>query len=123
MLVRVPKPRRKRKAAPRGLTRSPMKNRANQVERDRERMTHCASLPCIACLVTGRRQESRTQADHIKTRGAGGKEVGNLWPLCAYHHDERHRLGLTSFEAMYHLDAKKAGADVEYIYGAWRGQA
>lgn len=116
MLHPVPKPRKKRKAAPRGLTRSPMKRRANQVVRDRERMKHCASLPCLACLLTGRRQESRTQADHIRTRGAGGKETGNLWPLCAHHHDERHLKGIETFEAMYHLDSEKAGRDVEYLY-------
>lgn len=112
----VPKPRKRRKRAPRGLTRARMTKRPNQVVRDRERMKHCASLPCVACLVTGRRQESRTQADHIRTRGAGGKEVGNLWPLCAHHHDERHRVGLTTFEAMHNLNAEKAGQDVEYLY-------
>lgn len=112
----VPKPRRRAKRRPKGLTRTRMKKRPNQVVRDRERMKHCASLPCLACLMTGRRQESRTQADHIRTRGAGGKEVENLWPLCALHHDERHRVGLRTFETMYHLDSGWAGKQVEYLF-------
>lgn len=113
-----PKSKQVRKKAPQRLKRVAMKKRPSKVVRDRSRMAFCASLPCIACLVTGRKQVSRTHADHIKTRGAGGKEIGNLWPLCAFHHDERHRVGLQTFEAMHNLDAVKAGTDVEYLFQA-----
>lgn len=112
----VPKPRKRRKSAPRGLTRSPMKRRANQVVRDKERMAFCKTLPCVACLVTGRKQQSRTQADHLKTRGAGGKEVGNLIPHCAFHHDERHRVGIETYQAAYHLDLAVCAEQVEYLF-------
>lgn len=40
---------------------------------------------------------------HVKTRGAGGDDVGNVVPLCVKHHDEQHH-GIQSFEAKYGLD-------------------
>lgn len=45
---------------------------------------------CQACGIPG-----PSDCDHITTRGAGGKDTPeNCWPLCRYHHMERHRKGL-----------------------------
>lgn len=76
-------------------------------ERDSERMQHVRGFECVACLVTGRTQRSKSEADHVRTRGAGGKEVANLWPLCRKHHDERHLRGLRQFEYTYRVNAKE----------------
>jgi hypothetical protein len=109
----VPKPRKRPKAKPKGLKRTPMKRKANQVIRDRERMAFVAQQPCVVCRQLGRTQRSRSQADHLRTRGAGGKEVANLWSLCPSHHDERHRIGLKSFAYRYKVEPQKWAAYYE----------
>ena len=38
------------------------------------------------------------QVCHVKSRGAGGNDHGNIVPLCAGAHDEQHRMGIRSFE-------------------------
>lgn len=39
---------------------------------------------------------------HVKTRGSGGgDEVWNLMPLCRYHHQEVHKIGLNKFSIMH----------------------
>lgn len=111
MIFAVPKPRKRPKAKPRGLTRSPMRRRANQVPRDTDRMVFVRAYPCVICTHTGRKQRSKSEADHIRTRGAGGKEAGNLWPLCRAHHDERHRRGLRGFAYEYGVQPE--------VWGAW----
>ena len=51
------------------------------------------------CLVCGKLP---SDPDHIQSRGAGGgDESWNVWPLTRDHHNERHRIGLTSFAAKY----------------------
>jgi hypothetical protein len=41
-----------------------------------------------------------TPADphHVKTRGAGGDDVGNVIPLAHHLHEECHRIGILSFQ-------------------------
>ena len=109
----VKKPTPRAKAGRQPLKRTRMKQRPSKVVRDRERMAFVASQPCVVCRTYGMTQRSKTQADHVRTRGAGGGERGNLWPLCARHHDERHRLGLKSFQYEYALDAKEIAEVME----------
>jgi len=46
-------------------------------------------LPCAACGRYG------VDADHVKTRGAGGDDVLNsMMPLCREDHVKRHQMGL-----------------------------
>ena len=42
-----------------------------------------------------------TEACHVRTRGAGGNDLGNLWPGCVRHHQEQHAIGIRSFEKRY----------------------
>lgn len=37
------------------------------------------------------------EADHVRTRGAGGPDAGNLVPLCTVHHSLKHSMGIKSF--------------------------
>ncbi len=59
--------------------------------------------PKIACPLV-----EPAQVAHIKSRGAGGKDVGETVPLCAHHHLEQHRIGVKSFAEKYGLDLKAA---------------
>lgn len=55
--------------------------------------------------------------DHVTSRGARGKDHANVVPLCRGHHDERHTIGIRTFEKRYGLDleaeAKKVAERVE----------
>ena len=47
-----------------------------------------------------------TEACHVKNRGAGGVDRNNLYPGCAWAHDEQHRIGIRSFEKRWDIDLK-----------------
>lgn len=42
-----------------------------------------------------------SEAAHIKSRGAGGDDARNIVPLCRYHHQEQHTMGIKSFQKKY----------------------
>jgi len=44
------------------------------------------------------------QVCHVRSRGAGGDDRGNLVPLCAGAHEEQHRIGIRSFQARWGID-------------------
>ena len=62
---------------------------------------------CLCWYVDG-----KSHPDHYRTRGAAGADEGNLTPLCATHHDERHLIGVRSFQRKYGLDLKAIAADI-----------
>ena len=46
--------------------------------------------------------DGQTDLDHVKSRGAGGKDSPwNLMPLCRAHHTARHALGVRQMAAKY----------------------
>jgi len=58
-------------------------------------------LPCCVCRRRIGHTYGPAEAAHVKSRGAGGGEVGNLVPLCHHHHERQHRMGIKSFQAHY----------------------
>lgn len=42
---------------------------------------------------------------HVKSRGAGGEDIGNVIPLCRYHHSKQHQIGWQRFEKGYNIRA------------------
>ena len=89
--VRVPKPK-VRKQKPRFGHR-----------RDPQYAAWIRTQPCLLEGHHGGTQEDwhrcwgRVQVCHVKSRGAGGNDHGNIIPLCAAAHDEQHRMGIRSF--------------------------
>jgi hypothetical protein len=60
---------------------------------DKDNVRVIRSCRCLACGAN-----PPNDADHLKTRGAGGgDELTNLIPLCRCHHAQRHRIGLRNF--------------------------
>lgn len=54
---------------------------------------------CTACGVL---QENGNVLHHIKTRGSGGSDKKfNLMPLCNFHHNQVHQIGLYNFSLKY----------------------
>jgi len=72
-------------------------------------------MQCVVCGTTP------CDADHIKTRGAGGHDhPRNLWSLCRQHHQERHMIGLGTFIHRYpHIKDDMYERDWERIDGKW----
>lgn len=59
-----------------------------------------------------------SECAHVKSRGAGGDDIGNCVPLCRYHHQQQHALGIRSFQKKYGLDLYAIAADLGRIYRA-----
>ena len=57
-----------------------------------------------------------TVCAHVKARGAGGADRGNVVPMCVKHHSEQHEQGIESFQSFYGIDlaAVAAALDVQY---------
>ena len=56
------------------------------------------------------------QACHVKTRGAGGMDRGNLWPGCLTHHAEQHAMDIVSFQRHYGIDLERVAHELERLY-------
>ena len=72
--------------------------------------------PCLCRLVAGGFCDGVVEADHVKTRGAGGADRKNLVPLCSHHHRRKHEMGRKSFEAFYALDLAAKALDFDSWY-------
>lgn len=55
-------------------------------------------------------------AAHVKSRGAGGDDRGNLVPLCHFHHMEQHERGIKSFQARWGIDLAAEAARLYQQY-------
>lgn len=98
------------------MKRSPLKrkkrirsvNPERRAERRAETDGPCAdlarSLPCLVWSNGRSLCVGPTEPDHVRARGAGGKDAGNVVPLCSGHHSERHTIGIRTFERRYGID-------------------
>lgn len=65
-----------------------------------------AKRACLVCGLHGPEHdngEHLVAPAHIKSRGAGGKDLGNLVPLCFPHHAIQHTVGWKEFAKRYCL--------------------
>lgn len=67
-------------------------------------------MVCLVCC--GRPAE----AAHVRSRGAGGDDRGNLVPLCHQHHAEQHRIGIRSFADRYDINLVGTAANLGAVY-------
>lgn len=65
--------------------------------------------PCVICGALP------VDADHIKTRGAGGGD-DQVWPLCRLHHTERHSMGIKTFQSRYDVDSQVVLGQLRRLY-------
>jgi hypothetical protein len=86
----------KRGAAPQRKTRIKTRGKPRfKRGRDEAFLERVREMPCAFCRLQGRIQQHLTEPEHIKTRGAGGTDRGNVVPGCAYHREMRHTKGLS----------------------------
>ena len=59
---------------------------------------------------------SLIQVCHVKSRGAGGSDLGNIVPMCGTAHDQQHAWGIRTFEKEWSISLKAAA---EFLYAAY----
>lgn len=83
---------------------------------------YCAWVRQQLCIVSIRDADgtypaySPVQAAHIKSRGAGGSDHGNVVPLCLWHHAKQHSMGTTSFETFYSVNLQHEAENLYFRY-------
>jgi hypothetical protein len=132
-----PEPREKKK---RGLSRTtPLKqrNEARAKKASAENFGPCSNMArLLGCIVPSCFRRPRDgvveleprwtiQAAHVRSRGSGGKDWGNVVGLCVQHHAEQGSLGIESFQKRYGLDMEAAASRIasavqEHECFAWR---
>lgn len=93
------------------LQRSPMKARSTRSAKSKghlfakgrcpEYLAYLRTRRCVVCSRKGWQQMTRTQAAHVRSRGAGGVDLGNAISLCGEHHHQQGFLGRVTFQELY----------------------
>ena len=52
-----------------------------------------------------------TDPAHVKTVGSGGPDAENIVPLCHYHHQELHSIGIVTFQLHYNINLKQVAKE------------
>ena len=60
------------------------------------------------------------QACHVKSRGAGGSDLGNVVPMCMIAHTQQHLWGIRTFSAEWGIDLKATAEALYQTYLATR---
>lgn len=72
----------------------------------------CRRSPCLVC---GKRPSDPA---HVRSRGAGGRDRGNVIPLCRDHHREQHQHGWAALERVHLIDVTEEARRYEVLaYG------
>jgi len=68
---------------------------------------YCRALPCMVCL-----SPPPSDPAHVRSRGAGGKDMANVVPLCRMHHQEQHARGIVTFQQDHNIDMEQVARDI-----------
>ena len=55
---------------------------------------------------------------HIKTVGSGGPDTENIVPLCHFHHQELHNVGIITFQVEYNVNLKNVAIEIFRQYSS-----
>lgn len=129
----VPKPPKKQKKAKKPLGWGPSKRSAKSKGHlfpapvDEARRQYIRGLSCILSLHKDadnrpHRCDSIVLACHVKSRGSGGKDAGNMFPGCNAVNQEHGRIGTIGFERKHGVALSVVAARLERVYvsEAWR---
>lgn len=73
-------------------------------------------LPCSLFETHGYECQGDTVGHHIRSRGAGGKEKGNLVPMCYNHHAIVHSMGKLTFQYNYQVNLKLLAQELHEVF-------
>lgn len=93
-------------------------------KKNREFLNWITELPCIACHSKGTIHDDgnyHTVPAHLKSRGAGGDDVGNVVPLCWNDHVIQHSIGWKEFEKRMGINAKELALLCGELWECTRG--
>ena len=102
--------------------RNPLKAKTGKPKRfaARRNEAYCAWIRAMRCTVRNSLRalccEGEIQVCHVKTRGSGGDDEGNVIPMCAWHHARQHSLGIRSFESQYGVNLKGIATELFVTY-------
>ena len=97
-----------------------MKRKAGVKRVNRDRMArrytqafgpHAEYIRTLPCAVASEECEGRTEAAHVRSRGAGGT-AKDLVGLCHFHHRQQHDMGVTTFQRTHSIDLVRLAADL-----------
>lgn len=85
-----------------------------RIQKNREFLDWIARQLCV-CGAPGveHGHEWLVTPSHIRSRGAGGRDVGNVVPMCMKCHHAYGKLGKTLFEKLYKLDLRQLAKGYE----------
>lgn len=69
-----------------------------------------ATLPCSTCGAYGIEHDNGSRYNHpshIKSRGAGGSDLGNVIPQCYKCHAKFHQYGILTFQKKFDVNLNK----------------
>jgi hypothetical protein len=99
--------------------------RANEdrlAARRAEQFGPCARMARrMGCCVPGCEAappRDRIDAAHVRSRGAGGRDAGNVIPLCRRHHAEQHRRGVLTWQYERRVDMRAEAERVARLVAA-----
>lgn len=102
-----------------GLTRrTPIRSKGRprfKNGRDPDYLERVRGLPCWGCGLLGRDQRYRTEAAHVKSRGAGGPDRRNTLPLCTACHRLQHTVGWNDWTARYGVTVEQVKAEAQRL--------
>jgi hypothetical protein len=136
----APKPKARAKKVCRPMKKSRMKSynakRKGSAFPKRRNPEYCAWIREQPCILSGRKRAEipgelighawhptfcgfiggPVQVCHVKTRGAGGNDLGNVLPMCAGAHDEQHCIGIPAFQKRWGINLAKIAAGLGLLY-------
>jgi hypothetical protein len=88
-----------------------------------EYMAWIHTQPCVLLDARGGNYHrcGPVEGCHVKSRGAGGDDAGNLVSMCQHGHRAQHRLGTRTFEEVWGVDLKAEAARLWNLYLVERG--
>lgn len=97
------------------LRRTPLRAKGKSRFPKRRNADYRRWVGTMPCIVAGCRNYPSDPA-HVRSKGAGGDDVGNLVPLCHAHHEEQHRIGIVSFSDRYRLNLSYRAETLARLY-------
>ena len=84
-------------------------HRKESQAKSRDFLNWITTFRCVACGSPGQIHEDatyRTAPAHIKSRGSGGEDIGNVVPLCYRCHTQQHTQGWATFKKACNLNPR-----------------
>lgn len=115
----APKPKKRPKKGRQPIRRSRVRQKAPKRRfpgrEDADALAKIREMPCAVCLQLGFTQTTPTEVEHWVTKARGGYDLGDTFPTCAVHREQRHRQGDKSFARMLRISPRELCEQTEIV--------